>query len=208
MKKLSRNSKRILKEYRMEKLGIIKDKKDYMVQNRWLIFIVIAQCLLWVMFITGNLFIEKVNAKYFNIYGGEDHDTTKPCTLGTYENTIEADLLANDIASSGSIYGWYMGCDGTFYMRGLIRQIRPLTKEEEKRLKDKKYVREYAKYDKGTIWGYSSNEQKYIFMKENKLLAYIDDDGLHGLSEKDIVKIKKQIKEELLKELSGSEDKK
>ena len=179
------------------------EKKNYLIQNKFMVFLTLANSIFIILILTGTLSLGNLKAKSITIYGGENHDTKGSCKFGVYENVMNADLLVNDVASWGSMYGWYMGCDGAFYMRGLIRQIRPLTVDETKRLSDKNYVRDYAKFDKGDVWGFDWNTQKYIFTKKNKLLAYIDDDGITGISQKEVERIKKEVKAELIKELKG-----
>lgn len=161
---------------------------------------------LWVCLISTWIFIallmsgvfkfNYLKANYIRVVGGENHcsgETIKE----VYENCIMSDVVVGDVSSPSSGYFFYMGCDGTFWHRGLVEHVRPMTDEENREL-SQRYVRNYDEIDRpviqsGFVWG----EQRWRYTLDNKLVAYIDKDGVHGLSEQE----KKKIKKEILKEV-------
>ena len=173
------------------------DKKNYVTENRWILILLILNTCLWMLLITGNLSLDGLKLH------GSIKSSASHCH-GSYDNSFVTGLdktgsirgtsleAVNLRATGGAVTAWYMLNEGAMYQHGSILFS--------------KVTYPFGKFPLGVPYFESTNLSITPDFEKERInftgSVYIDKDGLTGISQKEIEKIKKQIITEL--NLKGS----
>jgi hypothetical protein len=178
---MSRQGRAILRKHHQ--------KVDYVAQNKWLVLLNVLHCILWLLLITGNLSLDglklhgSIKSTDVHCHGEYDQDfVTGLDETGAISGTsLQA---VNLRATGGAVTCWYLLNEGAVYQHGGI-----VFSEVN-----------YPKNDFPLGVPYFQPTSLMIqpdFEKERINFinsAYVDKDGLHGLSDKEIDRIADKLK--------------
>jgi hypothetical protein len=165
------------------------DKKNYVVQNKFVVFITLVNFIVIILLISGHLPIYGINLKgrivatNSHCHGIYDHSfVTGLDENGSIQGTsLEA---VNIRATGGAITGWYYLNEGAVYQHGGIIFSEVNYPKNDFPLG--------VPYFQPTLLMITPDFEKERINFINS--AYVDKEGLHGLSDKEIERIADKLK--------------